>query len=115
MKKTFYLSLITAGAAFASKQSIAAGPEIQTTECIYITGKSVKATARCTVKVYARATSATEEWEWDNGARTIVKMSDKGILVNDQKAEERNASEIIDVEAYCYRIKATDETYCWGK
>jgi hypothetical protein len=115
MKKTFYFSLLAAGAIFAQTHSIAAGPEVRTTKCIYITGKSVKANAPCTVKVYARATSASEEWIWDNGTRTIVKMSDKGVLVNNQKAEERNASEIIDVEAYCYGIKATDETYCWGK
>ena len=115
MKKSFCLSLLAASAVFSPTLSIAAGPEIRTTECIYITGKSVKANAPCTVKVYARATSATEEWKWDNGTRTVVKMSNEGILVNDQEAEERNASEIIDVEAYCYAIKATDEIYCWGK
>ena len=115
MKKTFCLSLLAAGAVFTPTYSIAAGPEIWTTECIYITGKSVKANAPCTVKVFARATSATEEWKWDNGTSTIVKMSDKGILVNDQAAEERDASGIIDVEAHCYGLKATDEIYCWGK
>jgi hypothetical protein len=115
MKKLFGLSLLATFAAFALTPSLAAGPEIHTTECVYIVGKSVKANAPCTVKVYATATSATEEWKWNNGTRTNVKMSDKGILVNDQDAEERNASEIMDMEAYCFGIKATNKIYCWGK
>lgn len=115
MKTLFFLALLAASVAFPSTPGFAAGPEILTTECIYITGKSVKANAPCIVKVYATATSATEKWEWDNGTRTTVKMSDQGILVNGREAEERNASEIIDVEAYCFAIKATDEIYCWGK
>lgn len=115
MKNKFFLSLLAVGAAFAHTPGFAAGPEIRTTQCIYITGKSVKTSAPCTVKVYARATSASEEWAWDNGARTVVKMSGEGISVNDQAAEERKASEIIDVEAYCYAIKATNEIYCWAK
>ncbi|GBE44069.1 hypothetical protein BMS3Bbin10_02154 [bacterium BMS3Bbin10] len=115
MKKALCLSLFAFGAAFAQTPSFAAGPEIRTTKCIYITGKSVKTNVPCTVKVYARAKSATEEWEWDNGTRTVVKMSDKGISVNGREAEERNASKVTDMEAYCYGIKATDEVYCWGK
>jgi len=112
MIKLFCLSLLTLGVAFAQSPSLAAGPEILKSECIYIAGKKVKASAICTVKVYARATSATEEWEWNNGTRTVVKMSDEGILVNGQEAEKRDASEIIDVELDCLGIKATEEIYC---
>jgi len=115
MKKSFCLPLLAALAAFAQTPSFAAGPEIWTTECVHIVGKSVKANAPCTVKVYARATSATEEWEWKNGTRTVIKMSDKGIFVNDRKAVERKTSEIIDMEANCFGIKATNEIYCSGK
>ena len=31
----------------------------------------------CTVEVLANASSASEEWTWDDGTRTVVKMSDR--------------------------------------
>ena len=116
MKKTVAFAalgsaLLVVSTAFAQTPGFS-GPEIWAGKCIYITGKSVKTHAPCSIKVYANAFSATEVWEWENGTRTVVKESDKGIFVNDQAAEKRNASGIIDVKANCVGIKATDEIYC---
>lgn len=112
MRKLFCLPLLSAITVFAQTPALAAGPEIWKTECIHIVDKKVKASSPCTVKVYARATSASEEWEWKNGARTTVKMSDEGTFVNGQAAEKRDASEIIDVELDCLGIRGKSEIYC---
>ena len=115
MKKLLCVFLIIIGAISIQSSSFAAGPEVWKTGCAYFLGNGRKALSSCVVKVYATATSATEKWEWDNGNHTVVKMSDEGIFVNDQKAEEYDGSQILDIEdTHCYRIKTTSKVYCWG-
>ncbi len=107
--------MLTAGTMSMQTTGFAAGPEVWNTGCAYFLGSEQKALSSCVVKVFANATSATEKWQWDNGNHTIVKMSDKGIYLNDQKAEEYDGSQILDVEeTRCYRIIATNKVYCWG-
>ena len=77
MKKTVAFAalgsaLLVVSTAFAQTPGFS-GPEIWAGKCIYITGKSVKTHAPCSIKVYANAFSATEVWEWENGTRTVVK------------------------------------------
>lgn len=112
MSKLFCPSLFAAVFIFAQYPAHAAGPEIWKGECVHIVGKKVKASSPCTVKVYATATSASEEWEWKGGARTSVKMSDAGTFVNGQPAEKRDASEIIDVELDCLGIRGKRDIFC---
>lgn len=115
MNKAIYLLLFALSLIVLKTPGFAAGPEIWKSGCAYIVGKQVKADTTCTVKIYATATSATEVWEWDNGNHTVVKMSDKGILLNGQQAEKYDGTQVIDVEEpTCYRIKNTSKIYCWG-
>jgi len=115
MKKMLFLFLVAVGIASIQTSSFAAGPEVWKSGCAFFVGNEQRALSSCIVKVYATATSATEKWEWDNGNHTVVKMSDAGIFVNDQKAEEYDGSQILDIEdTHCYRIKSTDKVYCWG-
>lgn len=115
MKNILPLLLLIFGIVFVQTSSFAAGPEIWKSGCAYFIDKKVKTEAACTVKVYANATSATEEWEWENGNHTVVKMSDKGIFLNGKAAEKIDASEFLDVEeTHCYKIVASGKIYCWG-
>ncbi len=115
MKNMLCLFLVSIGAISMQSSSFAAGPEVWKSGCAYFLGNEQKALSSCTVKVYANATSATEKWQWDNGNHTVVKMSDEGIFVNDQKADEYDGSQILDVEdTHCYKIKSTSKVYCWG-
>lgn len=96
--------------------TLAAGPEVWETACLYHDGTKTVTSTLCTVSVYANATSASEEWQWENGNFTKVETSNTGITVNSKPAEIfEEFWQHIDVEATaCYRIIGSDEFYCWG-
>jgi hypothetical protein len=115
MKKLFILPLLFASAVANHTSSNAAGPEVWDATCFYVVDQRVQSEVPCVVKVYASATSATEEWEWQNGAHTVVKMSDEGTFVDGQRADEKMGEEIIGADAYCYALQSADNIFCWSK
>ncbi len=108
------LSLFLIGAS----PSLAAGPEVWESACLYHDGSNVVASTLCTVSVYANinTSSSSEEWQWDNGNFTKVETNNTGLTVNGKPAEIfEEYWQHIDVEATaCYRFIGTDEFYCWG-
>lgn len=112
MKKLFFLPLLVASAV-AQTPSNAAGPEVWEATCFHVSDHKVRSEVPCVIRVYARSTSATEEWEWQNGTNTVVKMSDEGTFVDGQGADEKIGEELIGADANCYALRLVDEIFCW--
>ncbi|MTI44398.1 hypothetical protein E1178_12345 [Roseibium hamelinense] len=98
---------------FSLNVAAAGGPEIWSAICMRISAQEIQKVGPCTIKVIANATSATETWEWSDGARTIIKTAaESHATVNDEAAVEREAPMFVDQDAACLEITAKQLVYC---